>query len=256
MPRCEFETASRTFLGKSSGPAQDLPLNCRRVAVSGDVRITYGEARRAVAEKLECRRTEEKGGHAVHCAIRHDRLGVGTTASCAYFESYCGDEHWPRMETDARALIVRIIELLEPLAGGATPAIDIDPTALPPTIDLNRLGGRAIPGKQFEACAFDDEPGSVTIGLRCGSSASGVVGIGDASGEAIPNPEPGIPDDIVVCSRGSRQSVCYLRHGTLQLSTTVDCPGPRRRPARDGCRHGASPSSLMARVAQLLATLP
>ncbi len=102
--------------------------------------------------------------------------------------------------------------------------------------------------------AVDDGPvdraGSrmAKIGLRCGSSATGMVAIADAGVEAIPVPAAGIVDDIVVCSRGARQSDCYLRHGNLQLGTAVDCPG--------GCGRGATPSALMALVAQLLATLP
>jgi hypothetical protein len=245
-PHCEFEDQSRTFLGKAWGPSQDLIFSCRGVPQSGNVRTENGEDRRAVPEELRCGR-EEKGTKTVECVVRHERLLVRTAAHCGD-ASYCVDEDWPRIETDARAIMTRIIELLEPFAEGATPASDIDPAALPPTVDLNRLAGRPIPGKHFEVCAFDDDPGAATIGLRCGSSATGIVAIGDASGEAIPDPAPGTPDNIVVCSRGARQSDCYLRHGMVQLSTTVDCPG--------SCGDGATPSALMALVAQLLATLP
>ena len=246
-PHCEFEAESRTFLGEAWGPTQDLLFSCGPAPLSGYVRITNVEARRTVPQEVRCRR-EEKGAKTVICVVRHDRLLVGTDALCGDPDSYCLDEDWPRIEAEARAAMTRIIELLEPFAEGATPASEIDRAALPATVDLNRLAGRAIPGKHFEDCAFDDDPRTATIGLRCGSSATGTVAIGAASAKASPNPAPETLDNIVVCSRGARQSDCYLRHGKAQLSTTVDCPG--------GCRDGGTPSALMTLVAQRLAALP
>ncbi len=190
--------------------------------------------------------------------MRHARLLVRTFANCSNDAPYCldddDDDDEQRLEAEARAMMARMIGLLEPSAEGATPVGGIDPRRLPRAVELNRLAGRSIPGKHFEACAFDNDPvdhagtGTATIGLRCGSPATGIVAIGDADVEAIPNRPPYVVDNVVVCSRGARQSDCYLRHRMVQLSTTVDCPG--------GCRDGTTPSALMALVAQLLATLP
>ncbi|MET0683738.1 MAG: hypothetical protein ABW060_00405 [Solirubrobacteraceae bacterium] len=246
-PHCKFEAESRTFLRGARGSAQDLLFTCGSAPHSGNVRTLSGAAERTIPQQMRCRR-EEKGDRTVMCLVRHDRLLVGSDAHCIDPDpdSYCLDD-WARIEGKARAAITRVIELLELLAEGATPASEIDPAALPATmVDPNRLAGRSTPGKPFDGCAFDDDPRDATIGLRCGSSTIGTVGLNAASAEAISRADPGTPDDIVVCSRGARKSDCYLRHGTARLSTTVDCPG--------SCRDGATPSALMALVAQLLAS--
>jgi hypothetical protein len=249
-PHCRFENTTRTFLGAAwGGASQNLRFTCRGVSQDGNVGTVDDKSSRAAPEELLCGR--EHRSTAVDCVVRHERLLVRTSASCGPGADCVGDDE-RSAETEARAMMPRIIELLEPLPEGATPASGIDPTALPPTVDLDRLAGQPILGEGFEACAFDDDPiddpPTATIGLRCGSFATGVVAIGDGAVEAIPNRVPGAADDVVVCWRGARQSDCYMRHGMVQLSSTVDCPG--------GCDDGATPSALIALVAQLLAKLP
>jgi len=125
------------------------------------------------------------------CVVRHDRLLVAADVHCRSSDpdEYC-IEDWPPIEAKARKAIARVTELLEPFAEGATPAAGIDPAALPTAlVDPNRLAGRALPGKGFEGCAFDDEPRDAMIDVRCGSSTIGTVGTNAASAEAISHPE-------------------------------------------------------------------
>jgi hypothetical protein len=237
-PNCIFENESRTFLGSAWGSTgQDLLFYCRGDYPLGNVRTLDDEAQPVVAEQLQCQK-EDKGRTHFHCAVRHKRLLAAAT-------------DWS--ETEARMMVTRVIDLLEPLAEGATPVIDLNLQALRATTDLTRLAGRPVPRGSLKGCVFDNAPvdhvgtSTATIGLQCRSSATGIVAIGKAP-DAIPNAAPEVPDNIVLCSRGPRESDCYLRHGNVQLSTTVKCP--------TRCRDGATPSALMAQIARLLATLP
>lgn len=244
-PSCRFENVSRTFINRAPDVVQDIGLACRGVAQFGNARTVIRGTPFEGPRALRCRR-EEKGLPTVLCGVQNGRLGVGAQVHCRDLSSPspCHRESWPQLESDARTLVARAVEVVEPLEAATTPVSGIDAKALPRTVDLQRLAGRSFAAEPFGTCTFDDAPGTATIALRCGSKATGVVGIGEASGEAIPNPEPGTPDDIVVCSRGARQSVCHLPHGDLQLSTTVDCASR--------CTGRATPSALIAQLARFV----
>ena len=274
-PRCRFGNRTSTALSTTEPVSQALPLTCAGGYVGGAVR-TYRDARAVRQQPPRCF-TDKRGGE-VLCEMQHASLYMNTYAPCAECERAA--EH--RAVAEASTLMSRIVKLFEGFPSGATPAFDIDPAALSPPIDLGRLAGRPISGPHLHACAFDAalvERGrgrTARLGLRCGSWAAGVLAVGPTPAPT-PSPVPGATPtigpmapaaehwdrtiataphtqnfDSVECTRDARQSACYVRHSSVELSTLVECPGPRQGPESASCGHGASPSALMAAVARML----